>query len=79
VLVEGVEYVITFNDFKKVLKSLDSLNETTWVTKSRLMIFVDPRAFDEKELALLERDRKVVKKSEGVQELKRESRVTARP
>ena len=75
VLVEGVEYVVTFNDFKKVLKSLDSLNETAWVTKSRLMISVDPRAFDEKELALLERDRKVVKRSDGIESLKRESRV----
>jgi hypothetical protein len=79
VLIEGVEYVVTFNDFKKVLKSLDSLNETAWVTKSRLMISIDPRAFDEKELALLERDRKVVKKTEGIDELKKESRVTGQP
>lgn len=78
VLIEGVEYVVTFNDFRKVLKSLDSLNETTWVTKSRLLIALDPRAFDEKEIALLERDRKVVKKPEGIAELKRESRVGGR-
>ncbi len=74
VLIEGVEYVVTFNDFRKVLKSLDSLNETAWVTKSRLLISIDSRAFDEKELALLERDRKVIKKLEGIEELKRESR-----
>jgi len=79
VLVEGVEYMVTFNDFRKVLKSLDSLNESTWVTKSRLLISVDPRAFDEKELALLERDRKVVKLAEGIEELKRDSRVVPRP
>jgi len=79
VLIEGVEYIVTFNDFKKILKSLDSLNETAWVTKSRLMISIDPRAFDEKELALLERDRKVVKKAEGIDELKKESRVTGQP
>lgn len=79
VLIEGVEYEVTFNDFKKVLKSLDSLNETTWVTRSRLVISIDPRAFDEKELANLERDRKVVKKAEGIEELKKESRVAARP
>lgn len=75
VLVEGVEYVVTFNDFRKVLRALDSLNETSWATKSRLLIFVDPRAFDERELALLERDRQVVKKSEGIEELKKESRL----
>jgi hypothetical protein len=79
VLVEGVEYVVTFNDFRKVLKSLDSLTETAWVTKSRLMIAIDPRAFEEKELALLERDRKVVKKAEGIEELKKESRLSAQP
>jgi hypothetical protein len=79
VLVEGVEYVVTFNDFKRVLKSLDSLNETAWVTKSRLLISIDSRAFEVKELALLERDRKVVKKAEGIEDLKRESRVSGRP
>lgn len=75
VLLEGVEYLVTFNDFKKVLKSLDSLNETTWVTKSRLLISIDPRAFDPKELALLERDRKRVIGSAGIDELRKESRI----
>jgi len=75
VLVEGLEYVITFNDFKKVARSLDSLNETAWVTKGRLLICMDPRAFDEKDLALLERDRRVVKGAAGIDELKRESHV----
>jgi hypothetical protein len=79
VLIEGVEYAVTFNDFKKVLKSLDSLNETAWVTRSRLLISIDPRAFDEKELANMERDRKVVKKAEGISELKRESRLPPQP
>lgn len=75
VLIEGIEYLITFNDFKKILKSLDSLNETTWVTKSRLLLTIDPRAFEDRELAMLERDRKVVKQAAGIEELKRESRV----
>lgn len=77
VLLEGIEYVVTFNDFRKVLKQLDSLNETAWVTKARLMISIDPRAFDERELAMLERDRKVVKQAAGIDELKRESRIEA--
>ena len=73
VLIEGVEYIITFNDFKKVLRSLDSLNETAWLTKARLMITVNPKAFDDRDLALLERDRKVVTGKEGIVDLKRES------
>jgi len=77
VLIEGIEYMVTFNDFRKVLKQFDSMNETAWVTKGRLLISVDPRAFDEREIAMLERDRKVVKQSAGIEELKRESRIEA--
>lgn len=75
VLLEGIEYIMTFNDFRKVLRSLDSLNEVAWVTKARLLVTVNPKAFDPKELALLERDRNVVVGAAGVEELKRESMV----
>ncbi|MCU0859495.1 MAG: DUF835 domain-containing protein [Thermoplasmata archaeon] len=74
VLLDGVEYLVTFNEFKRVLKALDSLNETTWVTKTRLLIAVDPKAFDPKDLALLERDRKVVRGQADIDVLKRESK-----
>jgi len=77
VLIEGIEYMVTFNDFRKVLKQLDSLNETAWITTGRLVISVDPRAFDEREIAMLERDRKVVKHASGIEELKKESRIEA--
>ena len=76
VLVEGVEYTVTFNDFRKVLRSLDLLNETAWITKARLIIAVNPNAFDEKERALLERDRTVLRGAPGIEELKRESMLT---
>lgn len=79
VLLEGVEYLITFNDFKKVLRYLDSLNETTWMTKARLLIAVNPKAYDDKELALLERDRKVVKGDGGVEQLRKTSKVASVP
>jgi len=75
VLIEGMEYIMTFNEFKKVLRSLDSLNETAWITKARLLIAVNPTAFDEKDLALLERDRRVIKGRAAIEELKMESRV----
>ncbi len=77
ILVEGVEYVVTFNDFKKVLRSLDTLNETAWITKARLMIAIHPEAFETRERALLERDRIVLRGDAGIEELKRESRVAA--
>lgn len=75
VLLEGIEYLITFNEFKKVLRHLDSLNETTWITKARLLIAINPRAYDDKELALLERDRKIVRGEEGVEQLMKRSKV----
>jgi len=77
VLLEGIEYLITFNEFKKVLKTLDTLNETAWINKTRLILAVNPKAFDIKELAMLERDRKVVKAMPGIDHLKRESRIEA--
>lgn len=77
VLLEGIEYLITFNDFKKVLRYLDSLNETTWITKARLLIAVNPKAFDEKDLALLERDRKVVKGEDGLEDLRKRFKVAS--
>jgi hypothetical protein len=75
VFVEGIEYIVTYNDFRKVLRSLDSLNETSWVTKGRLLLAVNPKAFDERDLALLERDRKVLKGRGAIDELKKESRI----
>jgi len=77
VLIEGVEYLVTYNGFRKVLKQLDALSETTWLTKARLLVSVDPKAFDLKDLALLERDRTVVRGAEEIEELKRESTVAA--
>ncbi len=77
VLLEGIEYLITFNDFKKVLRYLDSLNETTWITKARLLMAVNPKAYDPKELALLERDRKVVMGEEGIEQLRKRFKVVS--
>ncbi len=78
VLVDGIEYLLTFNDFTRVLKSLDSLNETTWITKSRLIIAINPKAFDSKQVAMLERDRIVINGEEGLEELKHSSNKLAR-
>jgi len=77
VLLDGLEYLVTHNGFRKVLRLLDSLNETTWVSKARLLVAADPNAFDDKDLALLESDRTVVRGTAGIEELKRESMVAA--
>lgn len=75
VLMEGIEYMMTFNEFRKVQRSLDSLNEIAWITKARLLVAVHPKAFDDKDLAMLERDRTVLRGISGIDELKRESMI----
>jgi hypothetical protein len=71
VFMDGVEYLLTFNDFSRVLKSLDSLNETVWITKSRLLISLNPEALDGKQLAMIERDRTIVRGRDELEKLRR--------
>ncbi len=61
VLVEGIEYLVTSNDFHRVLKAIDRWTETAMTSSARLIISLDPRSFDHKEVAMLERTREVVK------------------
>ena len=61
VLVEGLEYLVTANDFQKVLRAIDRWSEVAMAKSSRLVMSIDPRAFDSKEVALLERNREIVK------------------
>ena len=64
VLVDGIEYLITSNDFQRVLRSIDRWTETAMTSSTRLIITLDPGAFDEKELAMLERNKEVVRPAE---------------
>jgi hypothetical protein len=61
ILVEGLEYLVTTNDFSRVLRAVDRWTETAMVSNSRLIISIDRRSFDEKELAMLERNREIVR------------------
>jgi len=61
VLVDGLEYLVTSNDFQRVLKAVDRWTESAMTSNSRLIVSADPRAFELKELALLERNREVVR------------------
>jgi hypothetical protein len=56
ILLDGIEYLITNNDFNKTLRVINQVNDHVAQSKSRIIIPVDPRAFDSKELALLERN-----------------------
>jgi len=56
ILLDGIEYLVSNNDFTKVLRVVDQVNDHIAQSKSIMIIPVDPRAFDLKELALLERN-----------------------
>lgn len=64
VLVDGIEYLVTSNDFPKLVRSLDRWAETAMTSDCRLIITIDPRAFSEREMALLEKNKEVVRPSE---------------
>ncbi|MBU1158694.1 MAG: DUF835 domain-containing protein [Candidatus Thermoplasmatota archaeon] len=64
VLMDGIEYLVTSNDFARMLKAVDRWTETAMTSESRLLISVDPRAFSDRELALLEKNKVVIKPSE---------------
>jgi len=56
VLIDGVEYLVTNNDFKKVIRMLEQINDFIMHYQGYLIVPIDPRAFDEKELAILQRN-----------------------
>jgi hypothetical protein len=61
ILVDGLEYLTTSNDFPRLLRAVDRWSETAMTSNSVLIMSVDARSFDSKELALMERNREVVR------------------
>ncbi len=56
ILLDGLEYLVSNNDFNKVIRVINQVNDHIAQSRCRLIVPVDPRAFDSKELALLERN-----------------------
>lgn len=61
ILVDGIEYLMTSNDFSRVLKTVDRWSEIAMTSSSRLIISLDPRAFEPRELALLENNKEIIR------------------
>jgi archaellum biogenesis ATPase FlaH len=59
VLIDGIEYLTVYNDFNSVLKSVYYINEVAMKSRAIVIIPVAPQAFEDKNLALLEREAKV--------------------
>jgi hypothetical protein len=64
VLIDGIEYLVTSNDFQRVQKAIDRWTEAAMTSKCRLIISVNANAFDVKELATMERGRETVRPDE---------------
>lgn len=60
VILHGIGNIITNTSFTVMVKVLDDLCETIMLKNARLIIPVDPAAFDKKERALLIRDKEVI-------------------
>ena len=61
ILIDGIEYLMTSNEFSRVLKTIDKWSEIAMTSSSRLIISLDPRAFESRELALLENNKEIVR------------------
>ncbi len=56
ILFEGFEYLMVRNSFMSALKFIQSLMDEVVLSKSKLMLTINPDAFDKKELALIRRE-----------------------
>jgi hypothetical protein len=60
VMLDGLEYLIIENDFERVLKFINSLEDEIALHNSRLLISVNPKVLDTEKKALLEKTSKVL-------------------
>lgn len=62
VLLVGLEYLVVHNGFDKMLKHLHMINDQVMTHNSRFLVVVDPKTMEPKELSLLEREMRPLKK-----------------
>jgi hypothetical protein len=60
VLLDGLEYIAVHNGFNQALIFLERINEFTMQRQGVVIIPINPAAFDQRELALLERNLQVL-------------------
>ncbi len=56
ILLDGLEYLMINNDFPRILKFVEYIHEIVMQRKALFLISLDQRAFEARELALLERN-----------------------
>ncbi len=55
VLLDGIEYLCTYNEFSKVQMMIEHINDRVMETRGIFLVPVDPRSFDIRSLARLRR------------------------
>ena len=60
VIIDGIEFLIINNDFEKVLRMLHNITDAAMENRARLIISIDPRTLQVRELALLERNMEII-------------------
>ncbi|MHC1709303.1 MAG: DUF835 domain-containing protein [Methanomassiliicoccales archaeon] len=65
ILIDGIEFLIVNNDFDKVLRMVHHITEAVMENRSRLIVSVDPRTLETRELALLERNMEIIETDEA--------------
>ncbi len=56
ILLDGIEYLMINNDFARILTFVEYVNEQIALRRSVFLLSLDDRAFEPKELALIERN-----------------------
>jgi hypothetical protein len=67
ILLEGIEYIITQNDFESVLRFVNHLHDFVLAHDCAVIIVIDPRVLSTRELALLERSGRIVEPAEAAE------------
>lgn len=56
ILIDGIDYLISENDFVSTIKTLQLINETIALSESILLLPVEPRSMNPQDFSLLERE-----------------------
>jgi len=60
VLLDGFESLVTYNDFRRALQAIEHIKDTALTHNSRLVLAIDRRTLDPKQVALLEKNSVIV-------------------
>jgi hypothetical protein len=61
IAIDGTEYLISNNSSPKVLRLLYGLRDEILMSRSRMIVTIDPKVLDDRELAFFERDFEIIR------------------